>query len=129
VEQPDGVTEAIGQRFRLLAPLLDERRRRLLAAAEAVALGRGGITRVARATGMSPRVIGEGVAELQAPDPLPVGRVRRPGGGRKRAVETDPTLLADLERLVEDSDRFRSAVPGSCSLPMTPVRLLAGPAA
>jgi hypothetical protein len=105
VEEPDRLTEAIGQRFRLLAPLLDERRRRLLAAAEAVALGWGGITRVARATGMSPRVIGEGVAELRSPDPLPVGRVRRPGGGRKRAVETDPTLRADLERLVDPVTR------------------------
>ncbi len=105
MEQPDGLTEAIAQRFRLLAPLMDERRRRLLAGAEAVALGWGGITRVARATGMSARVIGEGVAELGAPDPLPVGRVRRPGGGRKRAVDTDPTLLADLERLVDPVTR------------------------
>jgi Rhodopirellula transposase DDE domain len=105
VEQPNGLTEAIAQRFRLLAPVLDERRRRLLAAAEAVALGWGGIARVARATGMSPRVIGEGVAELRAPDPLPVGRVRRPGGGRKRAIDTDPTLLADLERLVDPVTR------------------------
>src|SRR3989442_15903494 len=100
MEQPDSLTEAIAQRFRLLAPLMDERRRRLLAAAEAVALGWGGIGRVARATGMSPRVIGEGVAELKSPDPLPVGRVRRPGGGRKRAIDTDPTLAADLERPV-----------------------------
>ncbi len=105
MEQPDRLTEAIAQRFRLLAPLMDERRRRLLAAAEAVAVGWGGIRRVARATGMSPRVIGEGVAELKSPDPLPVGRVRRPGGGRKRAVDTDPTLRADLERLVDPVTR------------------------
>jgi hypothetical protein len=105
VEQPDRLTEAVAQRFRLLAPLMDERRRRLLAAAEAVALGWGGIRRVARATGMSPRVIGEGVAELRSADPLPVDRVRRPGGGRKRAVQTDPTLLADLERLVDPVTR------------------------
>src|SRR5207244_12171206 len=88
VEQPDRLTEGIAQRFRLLAPLMDERRRRLLAAAEAVALGWGGIRRVARATGMSPRVIGEGVVELRSADPLAVARVRRPGGGRKRAVDT-----------------------------------------
>ena len=105
MEQPDSLTEAIAQRFRLLAPLLDERRRRLLAAAEAVALGWGGITRVARATGMSPRVIGEGVAELRSPDPLPVDRVRRPGGGRKRTALADPTLLGDLERLVDPVTR------------------------
>jgi hypothetical protein len=105
VEEPDSLTEAIARRFRLLAPLMDERRRRLLAAAEAVALGWGGIRRVARATGMSPRVIGEGVVELRSVDPLPVGRIRRPGGGRKRAVDTDPTLLADLERLVDPVTR------------------------
>jgi len=105
VKRPDSLTEAIAQRFRLLAPLMDERRRRLLAAAEAVALGWGGIRRVARATGMSPRVIGEGVAELRSPDPLPVDRVRRPGGGRKRTVDTDPTLVSDLERLVDPVTR------------------------
>src|SRR5947209_14638849 len=84
---------------------MDERRRRLLAAAEAVALGWGGIRRVARATGMSPSGIGEGVVELRSADPLAVERVRRPGGGRKRAVDTDPTLLADLARLVDPVTR------------------------
>ena len=88
MEQPDSLTEGIAERFRLLAPLTDERRRRLLAAAESVALGWGGLRRVARATGMSPRVIGEGVVELRSADPLPVDRVRRPGGGRKRRVDT-----------------------------------------
>ncbi len=105
MEQPGSLTEGIAQRFRLLAPLMDERRRRLLAAAEAVALGWGGIRRVARATGMSPRVIGAGVVELRSSDPLPVERVRRPGGGRKRRVDTDPTLVADLERLVDPATR------------------------
>ena len=62
----DGSSEGIARRFGLLAPVLDERRRRLVAAAEAVALGRGGITRVARATGLSRGVIAAGVAELEA---------------------------------------------------------------
>lgn len=76
-----------------------------MAAAEAVALGRGGITRVARATGLSRGVIAAGVAELEATEVLPAGRVRRPGGGRKRTVDTDPTLRADLERLVDPVTR------------------------
>jgi transposase len=101
------VLAAVQQRFALLAPELDERRRRLLAAAEAVALGWGGIAGVARATGVSRRAIQAGIADLRAPeaDRLPAGRVRRPGGGRKRAVETDPTLRRDLERLVDPLTR------------------------
>lgn len=99
--------EAVAQRFALLAPSLDERRRRLLAAAEALALGRRSISRVARATGLSREVIAAGIAELQTPvaDRLAPDRVRRRGGGRKRAVDRDPTLRTDLERLVEPVTR------------------------
>jgi hypothetical protein len=99
--------EAVKQRFALLAPSLDERRRRLVAAAEALAWGWGGITQVSRATGVSPEAIAAGIDELQTPAPerLPARRVRRPGGGRKRTVDTDPTLLADLERLVDPVTR------------------------
>ncbi len=95
----------IAERFRQLAPVLDERARRLVVAAEAIALGRGGITRVARATGVAREVIRTGIAELGAMERLPAGRIRRPGGGRKRTVETDPTLWPDLERLVEPVTR------------------------
>jgi Rhodopirellula transposase DDE domain len=99
--------EAVGQRYALLAPSLDERRRRLVAAAEAVAWGWGGIRHVAKATGVSRRVIQAGIADLQAPDAerLPVDRIRRAGGGRKRTVDTDPTLRADLERLIDPVTR------------------------
>jgi hypothetical protein len=105
VEREDRSTAGIGERFRRLAPVLDERARRLVVAAEAVALGRGGITRVARATGVAREVIRTGIAELGAHERLPAGRIRRPGGGRKRAVETDPTLWPDLERLVDPVTR------------------------
>ena len=105
MDRDDGSRERIARRYGLLAPVLDERRRRLVAAAEAVALGRGGITRVARATGLSRGVIAAGVAELGAPDVLPAGRIRRPGAGRKRTVDTDLTLRADLERLVDPVTR------------------------
>ena len=100
------VTEPeIKTRFEMLAPFLNERTRRLAAAAEAASIGRGGVSRVARATGVSRRAIASGLAELQAPDGLGSDRVRRPGGGRKRAVETDATLRSDLERLVDPVTR------------------------
>src|SRR6266498_2928517 len=97
--------EAIKRRFELLARHLDERTRRLLAASEAMAIGRGGASTVARATGVSRRVIGEGVKELTDGPTAGAVRIRRPGGGRKRTTDTDPTLRRDLERLVEPVTR------------------------
>jgi hypothetical protein len=96
--------EAIKRRFELLGPHLDERTRRLLAASEAVVIGRGGSSLVARATGVSRRMIGNGIKELDA-GPADGVRIRRPGGGRKRTSDTDPTLLGDLEGLVEPVTR------------------------
>ena len=96
---------AVGERFRALAPELDERRRRLWAAAEARSAGWGGIAGVARATGISEATIRKGLRELEAGERLEPGRVRRPGGGRKRLVEKDPTLLDDLERLLDADSR------------------------
>jgi hypothetical protein len=88
--------------YRALAPALTERTRRVWAATEARALGRGGPGVVAEATGLSPATIRRGLTELEANDaPLPVDRVRKPGGGRKRATTHAPTLLQDLEALVE----------------------------
>lgn len=73
-----------------------------MAASEALAFGRGGIMAVARATGFSRKAIALGVRELREEVPTPPpGRVRRPRGGRKALEEHDPTLRADLERLVE----------------------------
>jgi len=104
---PIGEVQAVARRFTLLAPVLDERRRRLLTAAEALALGWGGVSAVARATGVARRTIQAGIAELQTPDvsPAPVARIRRTGGGRKRTVASDPTLRTDLERLVDPVTR------------------------
>ncbi len=98
-------TARIQQRFAPLRIALDERSRRLVAAAESLAIGRGGISAVTRATGISRQVIRRGVAELQEPAVHPPGRVRRPGGGRKKAVTQDPSLRSDLERLVEPATR------------------------
>jgi hypothetical protein len=96
---------AIGERFRALAPELDERRRRLWAAAEARSHPRGGVTAVARATGISVTTIHKGLRELESGETLDPGRVRRPGGGRKPLVEKDPALLKALEGLVDADSR------------------------
>jgi transposase len=95
----------IGERFRALAPELSERGRRIWAASEARALGRGGIAAVARASGISPNTIRKGIGEIDSNDRLEGGRVRRRGGGRKPITETDPELIAALERLVADDCR------------------------
>src|SRR5271168_3944498 len=95
--------EPIRERFSTVAPFLDERGRRLVAAAEAFAAGYGGIAAVATATGMAPSTIGRGLKELAQDEPSQ--RVRRPGAGRKPAIVKDPTLVADLEALVEPTTR------------------------
>lgn len=91
----------IKKRFSALSRLLDERSRRLVAGAESLALPRGGISAVSRATGISRPVIRQGIAELKNPKTALIGRVRRPGGGRKRIAERDAAILVDLEKLVE----------------------------
>jgi len=97
--------EAIGERYRALAGELDERRRRLWAAAEARSHGRGGLAAIVRATGMAENTIRAGLRELEAGETLEPGRVRRRGGGRKALSEIDPSLVADLERLVDPDSR------------------------
>ena len=99
----------IQRRFRSLAPFLDERMRRLVAASESKVIGYGGVSVVARATGVSRRAITEGVKELSEPQTQKVrldeARIRRRGAGRKRTVEKDSTLLEDLDRLVDPVTR------------------------
>jgi len=82
-------------------------------ATEARAAGRGGITMVARATKIAYSTVRRGLQELEANTPMGPGRIRRPGGGRKRTVEKDPTLLTDLEGLVE---------PTASGHPISPLR-------
>jgi hypothetical protein len=103
------VVEAIiREKFVALAPVMDERTRRLWAATEANALGHSGQTLVARATGMSRSTLHLGLRELArdaAPALAPGQRVRRRGAGRKALTERDPTLVAALETLVEPTSR------------------------
>jgi Rhodopirellula transposase DDE domain len=96
---------AIRRRFEALAPVLDERGRRRLAAAEAATAGHGGVSAVMRATGIARSTIGRGLGELRGSEPPDAERVRRPGGGRKRLSETDASLVEDLRSLVEPEAR------------------------
>jgi hypothetical protein len=104
---------AIALRYAALAPVLDERGRRRFAAAEARTAGRGGVLALTRITGLARSTIGRGLRELSSPAAEKAGsdRVRRPGGGRKKPTETDPTLLADLRSLVEPTTRGDPMAP------------------
>ena len=107
--------EGIRQKFVALSPVMDERMRRQWAASEATSLGWGGVSAVARATGLARNTIKAGLRELEhwaahPNDPIP-DRVRRSGGGRKRLTETDPQLLAALEALVDPATRGHPESP------------------
>ena len=95
------------EKYSALSKSLDEARLRLWAAAEARSLGHGGIEAVAKVAGLSRRTVHRGLVELRQPRrhvPAP-GRVRASGAGRKALLDQDPTLLGDLESLVEPTSR------------------------
>ena len=96
---------AIRARFLAVASLFDERARRLLAGSEALAIGRGGVAAVARATGLARTTVARGVADVQAGETVALGRIRRAGAGRPPIEKRDPTLRADLEALIEPTSR------------------------
>ena len=98
-------SDGIQERHASLSSHLDERTRRLAAAAEAATAGYGGIAAVSRATGIAPSTIGRGKKDLAEKTPLAPGRIRRTGGGRKSLVEKDPALERDLLALVETDSR------------------------
>ncbi len=91
-------------RFQVLFPHLDERQRRLIMGADARSVGHGGIRAVARAAQVSETTVRKGVDELEA-GAEPLGRVRRPGGGRKKSADLDPGLRPALLALVEPDER------------------------
>lgn len=112
----DDTIARIQRKYQLLVPEMDERGRRQWAAAEARELGWGGVSLVARATGLSRPTITAGLRELDQPRAQRAAeavRVRRPGGGRRPATVTDPGLLAALESLLE---------PVTRGDPMSPLR-------
>jgi transposase len=96
--------ESLAAKFSVLLPHLDERQQRLYLAAEAGSLGHGGIAAVARAAGVSRQTVTNGVDELESGQ-APLGRVRRPGAGRKRLVAADPALRPALLALVQPDER------------------------
>ena len=97
--------ERIAFRITQLAPTFNERSLRLFAAAEANAIGYGGVSRLSRITGLSRPTIEKGQRELRQPCALWSERMRRRGGGRKKTCDVDSTLLSDLEDLVEPLSR------------------------
>jgi len=98
--------QQLASRFEVLLPHLNERQQRLALAAEARLFGHGGVRVVARVAGVSETTVRKGVFELEQGDgPLPIGRVRRAGGGRRSVVELDPALLSALLALVEPDER------------------------
>ena len=112
---PDGVSTdvEIKRKFERLEPMLDERTLRLFAAAEADAIGYGGVSRLSRITGLARSTIVRGQQEMSRPSDVSTGRVRRSGAGRKRTCDSDATLVNDLESLVD---------PLSRGDPMSPLR-------
>jgi Rhodopirellula transposase DDE domain len=105
--QDAAIVERIRLKFHVMAPVLDERSRRLWAAAEALELTWGGVTHVAAATGLSRNTIASGMRELQRQlgGAIPSKRIRREGGGRKCLEETDPGLWDALDVLIDPVTR------------------------
>ena len=106
------VDTILAEKLAAILPHLNEKQRRLLLAAEARALGHGGVSRVAHVSGVSRPTIQKALLELQEPVSAG-GRIRRMGGGRKKTRERDPEILTELEALVD---------PDTRGDPMSPLR-------
>jgi len=91
--------------YELLSGRLNERDRRLVFGALSKGLGRGSISRISSITGMSRDTISKGIKELESPEICKSTRIRKEGAGRKKIVDTDPTLLTDLDKLIDPMTR------------------------
>lgn len=98
-------TDLISKRHEILAPLLDEKAHRLMIAAESKVIGHGGIEVVSKSTGVSRTTISTGLKELRNPELIDTNRIRKVGGGRKKAVEKLPAIEEALENLIEPALR------------------------
>jgi len=99
------LVKEIKKKFNLASPHLNERTRRIWAAIEAKALGHGGITILSSATNLSRSTIHLGLDELKSKRKIDVEKIRKPGGGRKKIIEKDKTILGDLEAILEPATR------------------------
>src|SRR3990172_12084268 len=97
--------DIILEKYQMLAPSLNERTLRIFAAAEALSLGRGGISLVSRSLEITRDRISRGIQDIESKKKLPPDRVRRKGGGRKKLLESSPTLKADIEALISPYTR------------------------
>ncbi len=107
------------QRYREMAPVLDEQSRRRFVAMEARTLGHGGVCAMARISGLARSTIYRGLSDIGDKVSAPPGRVRKPGAGRKSQVSKNPALLSDFKKLVEPATRGDPMQPllwTSCSL-------------
>jgi len=95
----------MNNRYKNIAPFLTEKQRRIFLGNEANMLARGGISEVSRQTGVSRRVISEGIKEFYRPEDFRFDRIRKEGGGRKSTVIKDKTLIEDIEGLIEPLTR------------------------
>lgn len=97
--------EGVKQRYELMKLHLNERARRLFLASEAIALGYGGIMKVHKATGVARSTITDGCKDIKSKDSMDPERIRRSGAGRKKTTDKDPTVISDLENLIEPTTR------------------------
>ncbi|MDP1725350.1 MAG: ISAzo13 family transposase, partial [Bacteroidota bacterium] len=98
-------TDLISNRHKILSPLLDEKARRLMIAAESKVIGRGSIGIVSKSTGVSRTTISTGLKELESIDLIDTRRIRKEGGGRKKAIEKLPAIEKELDKLIEPALR------------------------
>jgi len=98
-------TELISHRHKILSPLLDEKAHRLMIAAESKVLGHGGIGIVSKSTGVSRTTISSGLKELKKPELIDKNRIRKEGGGRKKAIDKLPAIEKELDKLIEPALR------------------------
>jgi hypothetical protein len=104
-EERNALVAAVRQRYHYFAPFLTEQTRRLWAASEVLTIGRHGTAIVVEATGMAADPLLKGQAALPGGEPPLPEQQRTPGGGRKKLTDTDPTLLSDLDRLIDPATR------------------------
>ena len=98
------VETQIRKKYEAISPYLDEQSRRIWGAIEAKSYGRGGISLVYRATGITYKTIKKGLQELEK-GYTSVRRLRKAGGGRKKLTDREPNLKADLEYLLNSTTR------------------------